>query len=133
MTRRRTERGTTLFEVVIATMFFTAAIGGLATVTAAHFAFVAGAFERTVAERAAAARLEALAAGGAPLAAGVRPFEPEPWARESLPGARGEERLVEHAPGVFAAEAAVIWRSSRDGEDRRAALATLIAAEVGSR
>lgn len=129
----RRDRGNILAEVVVALGCATTLAGSAVVATSAHFELAERAFERRVAERAAAARLEALSAGAVPLAPGERAFPLDPALADSIRGARGEERVRVLEPGLFEVEAAVILRGrpERNGTvpEHRVALTTLLARE----
>lgn len=127
--RRARERGLTLIEVTTAISLATIMAGAAIVATGEHFRFIAGSFEEAAAARAAAARLEALAAGAAPLAPGDRAFALASETAGALPGVRGEERVRARGPRLFSVEVAIVWPVPAEGRERRVALETLVAAE----
>ena len=137
MVRRDTDaraRGSMLIETVVGLSLATILAGGAVLATSAHFEVAGATLDRRVAERAAAARLEALAAGTVPLSTGEHAFALDPALATSIPGARGLERVRALAPGLFEVEASVVLPGlpTRDGppEPRRIGLTTLVASDA---
>jgi hypothetical protein len=114
------------FALSIVSMF----VGAIVLASERHFAFIAYSLDAAAAERAAAARLEALAAGAAPISAGRRDV-PLPVSPGALPGGRCEEEVREVEPGLFQVEVAVSWPGRGAEGERRIRLATLVAREEG--
>jgi Tfp pilus assembly protein PilV len=127
VTRRRA-RGFSMFEAAVSVVVLTVIAASVAMTGSSEIRHFARSHEETVAGRAAASRLETLAASRDPLAPGTTAFDLGD-AAASLKSGAARQTVTQEEPGLFRVETEVTWRAA-DGTDARVVLATLVAREV---
>ncbi len=100
------ERGFTFMELCCAMAVFIVIATGAVVGGRAHFTLIGQSFDRTVAERQAASRLEQVGSA-ATLAEGESEFEA---ATPALPAARGLQTVRMLEPGLYEVTVRVQWR-----------------------
>ena len=122
------ERGFSILEAVLCTGLLVAITGAIFALRCRDYQVLGDSFRETAAQRTAAARLEALAAGTAEILPGVRRFDPDPEISRPLPDAFCEEEIREAGPGLVSVEVRVAWKGP-GGEACRLSVSTLVLGE----
>jgi prepilin-type N-terminal cleavage/methylation domain-containing protein len=128
VTRRRC-RGFTLIECAVALVVLSIVATTVAATGTSELRYFARSHEETVAERAAAACIERLAAAATAPATGSSAFELDAETSRQLPAAVSTQRVTLVEPGLLRVEAEVTWQAA-DGGTARVRVATLLAREA---
>ena len=128
MVRRGHSRGFSMLEASISLVVLTVIATSVATTGSSQMRYFSRSHEETVAERAAASRLELLAATPEPIAEGTTEFALDRTAAEGLHAASARQTVARVEPGLFRVETEVTWTAA-DGGTAHVRLATLVAQE----
>ena len=117
-----------MLECAIALAVVSIVATSVATSSAVDLRYFARSHEETVAERAAASRVERVAAAKDAPRLGATAFALDADAAKQLRGAAATQTVSLVEPGLYRVEAEVTWRAA-DGGAARAKIATLVARE----
>lgn len=129
MVRSRGCLGFSMLEAAIALVVLSVIATSVATTGSSQMRYFARSHEETVAERAAASRLELLTATPEPIAEGASTFALDRTASDGLHSATAQQTVRRVESGLLRVETEVTWLAA-DGGTAHVRLATLVAQET---